>query len=81
MSTAKVSGTASLGIKKSLGHKKGFTQYDNVSPQFSMTIQREVSGDLTDEQLLEKAEELTDLCRERIEKKISDELKEANKVE
>lgn len=79
---AKISGTASLGIKKSLGHKKGWTQYDNSSPHYSMTIEREgLSDDLTNEELLEKAAELQDLCQKQVEKKISDDLKEINEVE
>lgn len=78
---ARISGTSSLGIKKTLGHKKGFTQYDSVSPHYSMTIDREVSNDLSDEELAEKAQELVDICRARVETKIQNDLKEANEVE
>lgn len=79
---ARVSGTASLGMKMSLKHKKGYDKYDNASPHYSITIEREgLSDDLSDEELGEKAAELATMARQRVEKKISAEIKELNKVE
>lgn len=78
---AKVSATASLGFKKSLGHKTGFTQYDNTSPNHSITFSRDIEGDLTDEQLVEEAEHLHQLARDLVESRVQKDLKEAMEVE
>lgn len=79
---ARVSGTASLGVRRSLGHKKGWGSHDGASPHYSMTIERDdLSNDLTDEQLSEKAEELTKIAQKRVEKLIADDLTDLNKVD
>lgn len=78
---ARVSGTASLGMKISLGHKKGYDKYDNASPHHSITIEREVSNDLSDEELAEKADELNSICRKLVEKKINADIKDLNKAD
>lgn len=76
---AKVSGTASLGMKIGLGHKKGFSTYDNASPFHAITIERELDESLTDEELVEKADELNKLARKLVEKKINDDIKDIQK--
>lgn len=76
MSSSRVAATASLGMKVSLGHKKGFGTYDNASPHHSITIERSFEADLTDEQLVAKADECHQLARKLVEKKINDDLKE-----
>lgn len=76
---AKVSATSSLGLKVSLSHKKGFGTYDNASPHHSISIEREVSDDLTDEELVEKASELNAKCRKLVEDKMGRDLKELRK--
>lgn len=73
---AKISATASLGMKVSLANKAGFGQYDNASPHHSITIEREVADDLRDIDLVDKAEELHKLARALVEKKINTDLKE-----
>lgn len=74
---ARVSGTASLGLRVGLGHKEGYTQYDSTSPHHSITIEREVSDDLTDEELVVKATELNGLARSVVEREINKDLKDA----
>lgn len=73
---AKVSGTASLTIKVGLGHKKQFTQYDSASPFYSMTLEKEVPEGLSEETMADISERLTEICRERVEKKIQNDLKD-----
>lgn len=73
---ARASATASLGMKISLEGKPGFGRYDNASPHHSITIDREFDNDLSDEELLEKAEELHTLARKLVEKKINEDVKE-----
>lgn len=75
----RVSATASLGMKISLGHKKDFTQYDNASPHHSFTIERDLEGEYTDEQLGEKAAELHGIARKLVEAKINADIKELKK--
>lgn len=75
---SKVSATASLGIKKGLGHKKGFNQYDNASPHHSITIERQYDDNLTDEELVEKADQLHAKARALVEKKIQADMKDIN---
>lgn len=72
----KVSATASLGMKVSLGGKKGFSNYDNASPHHSISIERTVSDDLSDAEMVQKAEECHKLARALVEKKINEDLKE-----
>lgn len=76
---ARISATASLGMKISLATKKklGFTTYDSTSPHHSITIEREVSEDLTDAELVTKAEELHTLSRKLVERKMNADIKEA----
>lgn len=78
---ARVSATASLGMKLSLGTKKklGFTTYDSTSPHHSITIERNVTDELTDEELVERAEELHKMARKLVEQKINQDIKEARK--
>ncbi len=73
---ARVSSTASLGLKLGLGHKKGYTQYDSASPHHSVTIEREVDETLTNDELVEKADEINDLARKLVEKKMNKDAKE-----
>lgn len=67
---AKVSVTASLGVKL-----KWFSDYENVNPHASVTIERDVEG--TDEELLEQADVLYDKCRAVVQKKIGADVKSA----
>lgn len=78
---ARVSATASLGIKKSLGHKKGWGTYDNVSPHHSITFERNYPDDLTDEELVAKGNSLHKLARTMVEARIAEDVREANKPE
>lgn len=78
---ARVSATASLGMKVSLGHKKAFTQYDNASPHHSFTIERAVADDLDDELLAAKAAECHDIARKLVEKKLNEDLSEIQKAD
>lgn len=73
---ARVAATASLGMKIGLGGKQGFTQYDSASPHHSITIERNLPEELTDEQLVERADELHKLGRKLVEKKINEDIKE-----
>lgn len=73
---ARVSATASLGMKLGLGHKPGHTTYDNASPHHSFTVEREYDESLTDEELAEKASGLHKLARKLVEDRIQADIKE-----
>lgn len=73
---AKVSAAASLGIKINLEHKKAFNRGDYANPFYSMSIEREVDSTLTDEELADKAEELAQICRERVERRINKDIQD-----
>lgn len=77
---ARISGTASLGMKVSVAHKKAFEKFDNASPHHSITIERTVDESLSDEELAEKASELNDIARKIVERKINVDLKDLQKV-
>lgn len=72
---ARVSATASLGIRRTLGHKKGWGSHDAASPHHSFTIEREFSEELTDEELETKALGLNAICEKMVQNKINDEIK------
>lgn len=78
---ARVAATASLGMKVSLGNKKGFSAYDNASPHHSITIERSVSDELSDEELVSLADRLHAQARKLVEKKINDDIKDLQKPE
>lgn len=78
---AKVSGSASLTIRIGLGHKKQFTQYDHASPFYAMTIEKEVDDTYSDEALADMSERLSEICRERVEKKIQNDVKDLQSKE
>lgn len=54
---------------------KFFSEYENISPHASITVEREVEG--TDEELLTYADELYDKARKVVEKKIEADIKSA----
>lgn len=81
MATVKV--TASLGTKM-----KFFSEYENISPHASITIEREVDPGMTTAEMIEKfaaddaeivqyADQLYDKARKVVEKKIEADIKSA----
>lgn len=78
---AKVSGTASIGARVGVGHKKGFHSHDSVNPFFSMSFDREVSNDLSDEELADKAEEIISICRKRVETKMRTDIEDLQRTD
>lgn len=62
--------TASLNTKL-----KFFSEYENINPHASITIEREVDG--TDEELLAYADQLYDKARKVVEKKIEADIRSA----
>lgn len=68
MPTVKV--TASLNTKL-----KFFSDFENINPHASITIEREVEG--TDEEILEYADALYDKARKVVENKIEADIKSA----
>lgn len=77
---AKVSATASVGIRVGLGGKKGFTSYDSISPHHSFSIERELSESLSDEELAEKQEELYRICEAKVTTKMNAELRKIKEM-
>lgn len=67
---AVISVTASLNTKL-----KFFSDYENINPFASITIEREMEG--TDEELLTYADELYDKARKVVEKKIEADIQSA----
>jgi ASC-1-like (ASCH) protein len=64
--------TASLNTKL-----KFFSEFENINPHASITIEEEVPDSWTDEQRLERASELYDKARKVVEKKIESDIKSA----
>lgn len=65
---ARVSATASLGVRKGLGGKQGWGSHDAASPHHSLTIERDgYSNDLSDDALVAHAVEM----HAKVEKAIS----------
>lgn len=71
---ARVSATASLGLRIGLGGKKGFHSHDAASPHHSFTIERELSDDLSDEELAAKAQELHRIAEKKVTDKMNEEV-------
>lgn len=78
---AKVSATASMGIRIGVGHKKGFGSHDAVSPHHSITIERQVDDELTDEQIMYRGMQLHGQAEARVNKLISEELRKVREME
>lgn len=79
---AKVRAEAALSMRIGLAHKKGFGSHDGATPHHSVSIEREnLSDDLTDEELAEKAEALHGICRRIVEKKINADREDLQKVD
>lgn len=78
---AEVTAAASLSMRIGVGHKKGFGSHDGITPYHEVRIKRTVSDDLTDEEMVEKAEEIHKLCRKLVEKKIADDRADLQKVD
>lgn len=76
---AKVSATASMGIRIGTGHKKGFMSHDAVSPHHSITIEREVPEG-TDEELTQRAMKLHAQAEARVNALIADELRKVREM-
>lgn len=64
--------TASLNTKL-----KFFSQYENINPHCSITLEEEIADSTTDEQKLERASELYDKIRAVVERKIESDIKSA----
>lgn len=64
-----------------LAHKKGFSSHDGATPFHQVGIEREVSEDLSDDQLGEKANELRTICRRIVEKAIAEDRADLQKVD
>lgn len=76
---ARVSATASLSARVGTGHKKDWGSHDGVTPNHSITLERELSDDLSDEVLLERARTLHALARGEVEKLINADIKDLRK--
>ena len=69
---AKITASASMGVKL-----KFFSEYENINPHFSVSIERNVPDDWTDTQCADYAAELLTTARERVETKIEADIKSA----
>ena len=69
---AKISASASMGVKL-----KFFSDFENVNPHFSISIERNVPDEWTDEQCADYAAELMNQARARVEDKIEADIKSA----
>lgn len=76
---ARVSATASLGLKLNLAAKREWGNYDNVTPHHSLTIERTYPDELTEEELVEKGQALHAKCRKFVETKAAQDMKDAKK--
>ena len=69
---------AILKVTSSLNTKlKFFSQYENIKPHCSITIEEDVSDSLSDEDRLERASLLYDKIRKVVEAKIESDIKSA----
>lgn len=64
--------TASLNTKL-----KFFSDFENINPHCSITIEEEITDAVSDEQKLERASELYDKIRAVVERKIESDIKTA----
>lgn len=78
---ARASATASLGLRIGLGGKKGFHSHDAASPHHSFTLERELSEELSDEELAQKAQELHAICEKMVEAEMNAEVKKIKDME
>lgn len=69
---AKVSATASMGVKL-----KQFSDFENVNPHASISVERELPNDLSDEQLIDQAKILYKQCRKYVETEIGKDVESA----
>ena len=69
---AKISASASMGVKL-----KFFSDFENVNPHFSVSIERNVPDEWTDDQCADYAAELLNAARIRVEEKIEADIKSA----
>jgi hypothetical protein len=69
---------AILKVTSSLNTKlKFFSQYENINPHCSISIEEEVPDSLSDEDRLERASQLYDKIRKVVEAKIESDIKSA----
>lgn len=74
---ARVSATASLSARVGTGHKKDWGSHDGVTPNHSITLERgNLSDELSDEDLADKAKELHTLARGIVEKLINEDIRD-----
>lgn len=69
---AKISASASMGVKL-----KFFSDFENVNPHFSISIERNVPDEWTDQQCADYAADLLTAARARVEEKIEADIKSA----
>lgn len=67
-----VSASASIGVKL-----KKFSEYENISVHSSMSIERDASEGLSDEQLAEDAQQLYLKLRSKVEHEINKDIESA----
>ena len=58
----KISATASMGLKLKI-----FSDFENVSPHISLTVEEEVSDSLTQDERIDATEALYEKLRKRVE--------------
>ena len=75
----RVAATASLGFKKNIEHKKEWGKYDNMSPHHSITLERTLDDDVSDEEMLNTADFLHSEARKLVEKKIARDIADLQK--
>lgn len=76
---ARISAKAAISTRVGIGHKKGAGSHDGISPGNELGIERDVSDDLTDEELADRAEQMYLLLRKRSEKYLNEDLKDLRK--
>lgn len=69
---AKVSVTAALNTKL-----KYFSDFENINPHCSITIERDVDNEWSDQKILDYGNELYDKIRKVVEAKIESDIKSA----
>lgn len=72
MNKTRISATASMGLKLKI-----FSDFENVSPHCSITVEDEVDAGLSREDKVAEAGELYQLCRKYVQSEMEQTIKEA----
>lgn len=78
---AKVGAGAQIAMRIGLAHKKGFGSHDGATPHHQFYFERDLPETVSDDQMVETAENLHTLARRLAEKKINEDKTDLQRVD